>query len=89
MINVDITRLSSKGQVVIPRDMRKDLSVGEKLIIIKKGRDLILKPATDIEENFIEDMDFAKKTLEALDRYGKGKYKEMSNQEFLDELEKW
>lgn len=89
MINVDITHLSSKGQVVIPRDMRKDLSVGEKFIIIKKGRDLILKPATDTEENFLEDMDFAKKTLEALDRYSKGKYKEMSNQEFLDELEKW
>jgi len=35
MINIAITKLSSKGQIVIPSEMRGDFSVGEKLVIIK------------------------------------------------------
>ena len=38
MTNVDITKISSKGQVVIPLDMREDLKEGEKLVIIKAGK---------------------------------------------------
>jgi AbrB family looped-hinge helix DNA binding protein len=33
MINVAITKLSSKGQIVIPSEMRDDFSKGEKLVI--------------------------------------------------------
>ena len=38
-----MTRLSSKGQVVIPISMRKDLKDGDKLIIIRKDDEIILK----------------------------------------------
>ncbi len=89
MVNVDVTKLSSKGQVVIPRDMRKDFSVGDKFVIIKKGHEFILKPVREIGENFQEDLDFAKKTLKALKRYEKGKFREMEGGEFLSELKKW
>ena len=51
MNNIEITRLSSRGQVVIPQDMRKDLKEGDKLIIIRKGDDIILrKPRKIIAE---------------------------------------
>lgn len=89
MINVDFTKISSKGQIVIPQEMRKDLNIGDRFIIIKKGKDFVLKPAEDLEENFLEDLSFAKKTLDALDRYEKGKFKERDDTEFLTELEKW
>jgi AbrB family looped-hinge helix DNA binding protein len=89
MINVDFTRMSSKGQIVIPQEMRKDIAVGDRFIIIQRGNEIILKPADDLEENFLEDLDFAKKTLASLDKYGKGKFKETEGKDFLKELEKW
>ena len=89
MINVDFTKMSSKGQIVIPQEMRKDLSIGDRFIIIRKGNEIILKPARDLEENFLEDLDFAKKTLAALDKYAKGKFREMEGKDFLKELGKW
>ena len=48
MINVAITKLSSKGQIVIPSEMRDDFSKGEKLVIIKSGKQLILKKVSDL-----------------------------------------
>lgn len=35
--------MSSRGQVVIPLDMRKGIKEGEKLIVIKKDDEIILK----------------------------------------------
>ena len=89
MINVDVTRLSSKGQVVIPQDMRGEFKVGDKFVIIKEGQQFILKPLQDLGKNFMEDLKFAKRTLEALGRYEKGNFKEAGGNEFLVELEKW
>ena len=89
MINVDFTKMSSKGQIVIPQEMRKGLDVGDRFIIIRRDNEIILKPADDLEENFLEDLDFAKKTLASLDKYGKGKFKETEGKDFLKELEKW
>lgn len=89
MINVDVTKISSKGQVVIPQDMRKGFSVGEKFIIIKGNHEFILKPINELKRNFIEDIDFARKTMKAIERYEKGKFREMDSEKFLAEIEKW
>ncbi|MEK6873229.1 MAG: AbrB/MazE/SpoVT family DNA-binding domain-containing protein [Nanoarchaeota archaeon] len=40
---IDTTKMSSRGQVVIPLDMRKDIKEGDKLIVIRKDDDIILK----------------------------------------------
>ena len=81
--------MSSKGQVVIPQDMRKGFSVGDRFVIIKNNHQFVLKPVSELGRNFAEDMDFAKKTMDALERYEKGKFREMSGKKFLKELEKW
>ena len=46
MATFDITSLSSKGQVVIPNSLRKQLGMttGVKLIIFTDGSNLLLKP---------------------------------------------
>ena len=88
-VNIDVTKLSSRGQIVIPQDMRKDFSAGEKFVIIKKDHQFILKPVKEMEKTLLEDLDFAKKTMEALERYEKGKFREMEDEEFLAGLEKW
>lgn len=43
MVEIEITRMSSRGQVVIPLEMRKDIKEGEKLIVIRNGNEIILK----------------------------------------------
>ena len=89
MAEIDITKMSSKGQIVIPIEMRKGFSKGEKLVIIRSGDKLLLKKANDFEKNIRDDLAFAKKTEEAIKRYEHGHFKSMNETEFLSELEKW
>jgi AbrB family looped-hinge helix DNA binding protein len=35
--------MSSRGQVVIPLDLRKDINEGDKLIVVRKGDEIVLK----------------------------------------------
>ena len=89
MINVDVTKLSSKGQIVIPQEMRKEFEIGEKFMIVKNGHEFILKPIQEMSENFVEDLEFAKRTMDALEKYEKGEFVEMDFDDFLSEAEKW
>jgi len=88
-MEIAITKMSSKGQVVIPSEMRKDIHEGEKLIVIKNDHKLIIKKASEMEKNLEEDLKFAKRTEEAWERFKKGKFISMDSKDFLDELEKW
>ncbi len=40
---IDTTKMSSRGQVVIPLDMREGIKEGDKLIVIRKDNEIILK----------------------------------------------
>lgn len=42
-MQIDTTKMSSRGQIVIPLDMRGDIKEGDKLIIIRKDDEIILK----------------------------------------------
>ena len=46
MNNIQVTSVSSKGQVVIPADIRETMgiTIGAKLIIFTDGKNLLLKP---------------------------------------------
>ena len=88
-MDVAITKMSSKGQIVIPAEMRQEIHEGEKLIIIKNDKQLILKKVKDLEKNLADDLIFAKRTEEAWKRYEKGEFKSMESKDFLKELEKW
>ncbi len=89
MIEIDITKMSSKGQIVIPVEIRKHFHKGEKFIIIRDGNLIILKSIRNIDKNFEEDLEFAKRTEEAFKRYEKGEFKEVSDEKFLEMLEEW
>jgi len=83
-----ITKMSSKGQIVIPSNLRKDISVGEELLIIKDQNRLILKKISEVTKKLKEDLDFARRVEKAWKRYEKGKFKSLSADKFLKELEK-
>ncbi|MFH1365729.1 MAG: AbrB/MazE/SpoVT family DNA-binding domain-containing protein [archaeon] len=89
MAEIDITRISSKGQVVIPLEMRKHLKEGDKILIIKSGEQLILKKASNLDKNLREDLEFAKRTEESYQRHEKGEFRKMDFDEFIKEMKKW
>ena len=81
--------MSSKGQVVIPKEMRKGIKEGEKLIIIDNGRQLVIERVKDLDKNFEEDLEFARRTEKAWKRYERGEFITRDAAEFLKDLKKW
>jgi len=88
-MEIAITKMSSKGQIVIPSELREDIKEGEKLIIIKNNHQLVLKKATELDKNLKEDLEFARRTEKALERCKKGKFKSMNFNEFIAEMKRW
>jgi AbrB family looped-hinge helix DNA binding protein len=88
-MDIGITKMSSKGQIVIPLEMRADMKEGEKLIVIKRDGQLILKKASALDKKFMDDLEFARRTEEAWKKYDRGEFKSMPMEEFLKELKKW
>jgi len=88
-MDVAITKISSKGQVVIPAEMRGNLNEGDKLIVFKNKDQIIMKRAEKLDENFTEDIEFAQKTEEAWKRIIKGKGIEMDFDDFINEMKNW
>ena len=58
-MQIDTTKMSSRGQVVIPLDMRKDIHEGDKLIVIRKNDEIILKKSIP-ESAILSEKSFAK-----------------------------
>lgn len=88
MENINITRISSKGQVVIPLDIRKGMNEGDKLVVIRNGDQIILKKVDAFSKNLEEDLEFARRTEEAWKEFEKGKFITKSKEDFLAELAK-
>ena len=89
MVEIETTKVSSKGQIVIPSHMRDEFKEGDTLLIIKSEGGLLLKKANDLDKTFKEDLAFARRTEEAYKRHEKGDFKRMSADKFLEELETW
>ncbi len=88
MVEIEITRLSSKGQIVIPNSMRRGLKNGDKFIIIKDKNRFIIKKASEMDEQFKEDMEFARRTEEARKQIEAGRYIALDSDN-LNEMMKW
>ena len=88
-MEIALTKMSSKGQIVIPSQLREDMKEGEQLIIIRNDHQLILKKVSGMDKNLKEDLVFAKRTEEAWERYERGEFKTSTAKDFLKNLEKW
>lgn len=84
-----ITKISSKGQIVIPLEMRRELCAGEKLILIKSENNFILKKISDFEKTLEKDLNFAKRTENALKRIDKGKGIETDFETLTEDMKNW
>ena len=88
-MDIAITKMSSKGQIVIPAEMRKGFQEGDKLLLIQTDEQLIMKKASKLDRTLKEDLKFAKRTEEALKRYERGQFKSMDFDSFISEMKKW
>jgi len=87
-MEVAITKVSSKGQIVIPSNMRKDISVGDQFLIIKEDNKFIMKKINELAKDLKQELVFAQRVEKAWNLYEKGKFKSMPAKKFLEELDK-
>ena len=81
--------MSSKGQIVLPIEIRESLSLKEGSVFATiKDNDLIILKKID---NVIleEDIKTIKRVEEAWKDIEEGRFKEMEGDDFLKELKKW
>ena len=86
MSQIDITKMSSKGQVVIPQELRRGINEGDKLVVIRNEDQIILKKADKFDKNLEEDLEVAKEVEKAWKDIEEGRFKKMSSDEFLKEI---
>ena len=88
-MKMELTKISSKGQLVIPQTIRNKLKIkeGEVLSVSAKDDLIILKKIKDpMEEEDMKTLIEIKKSWEEIES---GKYKKKSSDEFLKEISRW
>lgn len=85
----ELTRLSSKGQLVIPQNVRNHVGIkeGNMLAVASYNGLVVLKKVNaHISE---QDLRTLKLVDEAWEDIENGKYRQLSRQEFLNKLKEW
>ena len=88
-MEIALTKMSSKGQIVIPSELREDMKEGDQFLVIKNGNQLILKKASELDKNLKEDLEFARRTEEAWKEIEAGKCTTMEFDDFIKEMKTW
>lgn len=83
---MEITKLSSKGQVVIPESARQNLKIGTAFTVVRKGDLIILKEVEGLKEEEIKEMKELDKIWKEIDE---GKATTQKVEDFLDEMKRW
>ena len=81
-----IAKVSTKGQIVIPNSLRREIQTGDEFLIVKDEKRVILKNVKDMAKDLKEDLVFAKRVEKAWQDYDKGKFVKKSKDDFLKEL---
>lgn len=85
----EITRSSSKGQIVIPADIRNKLKVKEgSIFAVSARKDMIVLKKLDSGMS-ADDLRTLKLLEEAWEDIEKGRYKKYPVDKFFDEMKKW
>lgn len=84
-----IAKLSSKGQIVIPSQLRDSYKTGDEFLLVKQDENIVLKKMSNVAKDLVDDMHFAQEVELAWKEVEAGKSKRMSKEKFLKELEQW
>ena len=83
---MDVTKLSTKGQVVIPEEVRKDIEVGTAFTVTKKDDLIILKKIEGLNDEEKKELEELNKIWKEIDE---GKGITFTKEEFLKEMDAW
>jgi len=83
---MQITKLSTKGQVVIPESIRRNLKEGTSFIVTKKNDLIILKTLKGLNAREIKEMEELDRIWKEIDE---GKGVTLSKEKFLKEMQMW
>ncbi|MCL5439747.1 MAG: AbrB/MazE/SpoVT family DNA-binding domain-containing protein [Thermoplasmataceae archaeon] len=88
-IETEFTKTSSKGQIVIPSNIRKKLNIGTGSLLAVTAQDNLIvlkKISSSISPEDIKTLRLIEEAWEDID---KGKYKVLSKDDFFRELKEW
>lgn len=88
-IQIQSSKVSSKGQIVIPKSMRSQFKEGSEVIFIQEGSRIILKPLESFNSYLKEELEISQRIEEAYARYERGEFISKSKEDFLEEIKKW
>ena len=83
---MEITKLSTKGQVVIPESFRKDISSGTAFIVSKQNDLIILKKVEGLTKQEMVEMKELDKIWKEIDS---GKCKSYTEKDFFKKMKEW
>ena len=83
---MEITKLSTKGQVVIPENLRRNVEVGTPFMVSKQGNLIVLKRMDGLTKAEIDEIKELDKIWKEIDE---GKCDSYSVEDFFSEMKKW
>ncbi len=83
---MEVTKLSTKGQIVLPEKLRRGYSVGSAFVVSKVKGMIVLKPIRGLSEREQKELRELKRIWDEID---KGKADKYSENEFFNAMEKW
>jgi len=83
---MEITKLSTKGQIVIPNSLRKELPTGTPFIISKQEGLIVLKEVKDFTNKEIKEIKELDKIWKEIDN---GKCETYTEKEFFKKMKEW
>jgi len=81
--------MSSKGQIVIPRDFRDNFLEGEEILIVKDNDRIVLKNKSSLLKQTKNDLKFAENIEKAYIESECGNSKTFDFDKGIEELKKW
>ena len=90
-MDVEIVRISSRGQFVLPLSMRKRnrIGKGEKLMLVDSNGTIVVRAVKQMKENVEDEIYMMHRAAKGWAEIGKGKAKRLGKAEFLKELSTW
>ncbi len=89
MKHADTSMPKQAGSVSIPGDLIKRFKGGEILVAVRDDDKLVLERVRAVDEQLLEDLEFARRTREAWKRYENGEFRTLSVDELLAEMATW
>ena len=81
-----ITKLSTKGQVVIPEEIRRGIDEGTPFVVTRQDKLIILKKVEGLTDKELKEMKELDKIWDEID---KGECESYTEKEFFEKLKEW